>query len=44
MIEKNGKEGLGLCKDIVCCSYSETGVIPILKSIARKQVMMTVID
>jgi hypothetical protein len=44
MVEKNVKKGLGLCKDIVCCSYSETGIIPVLKFIARKQVMVTVID
>jgi hypothetical protein len=30
------KKGIRLCKeDLMCCSYSEIGTIPVLKSVAR---------
>jgi hypothetical protein len=41
--QNNGKKGIRLRKEdfIVCCSYSETGITTVLKSVARIRLVKT---
>jgi hypothetical protein len=39
-----GKSAAGKERLYVCCSYSETLIVPVLKSVARKRLLQILID